>query len=370
MKIGLLTFHCAQNYGAVLQCYATQEFLKSKGYDVEVIDYRPEYLLRSYRLFNTQRIVCGNPVTAAINLVKELIQFPRRCYRQWAYRRFAKRHLVLSDKVTMETIPAYYDTYIVGSDQIWNPKLTHGFDNAYFCRFAFPKGNKRYIAYAASMEAKALSPEAKQYYQETLKGFDAISVREGDLAQLLQPLTPLQITQVLDPTLMADTCIWDTFATHRFTKKKYVVIYQGRSNKASEHIAKDIAKQVGGEVVILSTWFSLSRGESHQNLAPESFVDIIRHAACVITTSFHGTAFSIIFNRPFYTIRMNDGADTRSQSLLESLNLQDRMIDTDSSPIFSPINYSEANAKLEVLRRSSQDFLLNALSEVSKELLR
>ena len=364
MKIGLLTFHCAQNYGAVLQCYATQEFLKSKGYEIEVIDYRPDYLLRPYRLFNTKRLVCGNPITSTINLVKELIQFPRRCYRQWAYHRFAKKYLTLSKTVTKALIPSHYDTYIVGSDQIWNPKLTHGFDDAYFCRFAFPKGDKRYIAYAASMEAKELSPEARQYYQEVLKDFDAVSVREGDLAQLLQPLTPLQITQVLDPTLMADPCIWNAFATRHFTKKKYVVIYQGRSNKASERVAKNIAKQVGGEVFILSTWFSLSRGESHQNIGPEEFVDVIRHAACVITTSFHGTAFSIIFNRPFYTIRMNDGADTRSQSLLESLNLQDRMISTDSSPIFSPIDYSEANTKLKELRCNSQEFLLKALDRV------
>ena len=367
MKIGLLTFHCAQNYGAVLQCYATQEFLKSKGYDVEVVDYRPDYLLKPYRLFNTQRLTCGNPITSAINLVKELIQFPRRCYRQWAYHRFTKKYLALSNLVNKETIPAHYDTYIVGSDQIWNPKLTHGFDDAYFCRFAFPKNDKRYIAYAASMEAKELTVEAQQYYKESLSHFDSVSVREGNLTQLLQPLTQREITQVLDPTLMADSGIWNNFSTlHPVRKKKkYVVIYQGRSNKVSERIAKDIAKQVGGEVVILSTWFSLSRGESYLNVGPDKFVDIIRHAACVITTSFHGTAFSIIFNRPFYTLRMNDGADTRSQSLLESLNLQDRMIDTDSLPIFSAIDYSEANAKLEVLRSLSQEFLLNALNEES-----
>lgn len=362
MKIGLLTFHCAQNFGAVLQCYATQEFLKNKGYDVEVIDYRPDYLLRPYRLFNVQRLACGNPIKSGINLVKELIQFPRRCYRQWAYRKFANKYLTLSDTVTKESIPPYYDTYLVGSDQIWNPRLTKGFDDAYFCRFKFPKDNKRYVAYAASMEVKELSAEDKQYYQEVLSRFDAVSVREDELARLLQPLTSQPVTQVLDPTLMADPQIWDAFSTRSsFSKKKYVVIYQGRSNKASERIAKDIAKQVGGEVYILSTWFSLSRGETHMNISPEQFVDIIRNAACVITTSFHGTAFSIIFNRPFYTIRMNDGADTRSQSLLASLNLQDRMIGTDASPLFSAIDYSEANVKLEQLRSRSQQFLLDAL---------
>lgn len=361
MKIGLLTFHCAQNYGAVLQCYATQEFLKSKGYDVEVVDYRPDYLLRPYRLFNAKRLACGNPVKSCVNLVKELIQFPRRCYRQWAYRRFADRYLALSDTVTRDTIPSCYDTYLVGSDQIWNPKLTHGFDDVYFCKFAFPKGCKRYVAYAASMEAKELSADAKLYYQEALTRFDAVSVREGDLAKLLQPLTSLPITQVLDPTLMADPRIWDAFITRGGSKKKYVVIYQGRSSKDSERIAKDIAKQVGGEVIILSTWFSLTRGEKHRNISPETFVDIIRNAACVITTSFHGTAFSVIFNRPFYTIRMNDGADTRSQSLLTSLGLQDRMIDASHSPTFSTIDYTEANAKLEGLRRNSQKFMMDAL---------
>lgn len=362
MKIGLLTFHCAQNYGAMLQCYATQEFLKSHGHQVEVIDYRPQYLLRPYRLFNTQRLKSSKPKQWATILLKELIPFPRRCYLRWAYYRFMRKHLILSREVTKDTIPSCYDVYVVGSDQIWNPRLTGGFDDVYFCRFPFAKATRRYIAYAASMEAKELDEMAEKYYHDTLQHFDALSVREPVLSHLLQPLTHHPISNVLDPTLMVDPKVWESLPANPRLPKKYVLVYQGRSSTHTLRIAKDIAQQIGAEVVALGTWVSFSRGLSYKSLSPEGFIHAIRNAACVVTTSFHGTAFSVIFGRPFYTVKLDDGADSRSQSLLQSLGLSDRMINVSSSPTFSTIDYAATNTTLQRLRKESQEFLLKALN--------
>ena len=361
MKIGILTFHCAENYGAVLQCYATQEFLKSQGHEVCVIDYRPNYLLRPYQLIHTKRIKCSKPLEAVVNLSKELIHIPKRCYLKWAYRRFSTTYLALTKRVTATSIPAELEAYVVGSDQIWNPKLTKGFDEVYFCRFPFPKERKKYIAYAASMEAKALDAAAEHYYREALQQFDVLSVREQPLQQLLQPLTSQPVCQVLDPTLMVPTTMWDNLSAKVRLPEKYVLVYQGRSSHHTLRIAKEIARQIDAEVVVLGTWFSLEHKLCYRCVSPEGFVHAVRHAACVVTTSFHGTAFSIIFNRPFYTIRLNDGADSRSRSLLTSLGLYDRMVDTASSPTFVPVDYALANTKLDEWRKISQEFLIRVV---------
>lgn len=361
MKIGILTFHCADNYGAVLQCYATQEYLKSLGHDVGVINYRPDYLLRPYRLIHTRRIACGNPLQAVVNLVKELLHLPKRYILKRRYRRFGNDHLMQTAAVTGNTIPPTYDAYVVGSDQIWNPKLTRGFDDVYFCRFPFPKGDKKFIAYAASMEAKALDDAAKQYYRDALQHFDALSVREQPLQQLLEPLVPQPVTQVLDPTLMVSPTVWNNLQTKVRLPKKYVLVYQGRSSEHTLRIARDIARQIDGEVVVLGTWLSFDRKLAYRSVSPQGFVHAVRHAACVVTTSFHGTAFSIIFNRPFYTVRLNDGADSRSHSLLAALGLQDRMIEVGSRPSFSEVDYASVNIRLDDLRKASQEYLLNAL---------
>ena len=361
MKIGILTFHCAENYGAVLQCYATQEYLKSQGHEVCVIDYRPDYLLRPYQLIHTKRIKCSKPLEAVVNLSKELIHIPKRCYLKWAYRRFSTTHLALTKRVTATSIPAELEAYVVGSDQIWNPKLTKGFDDVYFCRFPFPKEGRKYIAYAASMEAKDIDEKGKKYYHDSLQEFDAVSVREQNLATLLQPLTHQPITKVLDPTLMVDPKVWDYFTCKERLPKKYVLVYQGRSSAHTLRIAKDIARQIDAEVVVLGTWLSLNSHLSYKSVSPEGFIHAIRNAACVVTTSFHGTAFSIIFGRPFYTVRLNDGADSRSQSLLTTLQLQHRMIDINDTPVFTPIDYDQPKAILETLRQQSQEFITKAL---------
>lgn len=362
MKIGILTFHCAENYGAILQCYATQEFLRSRGHEVCVIDYRPDYLLRPYQLLNTRRIIYSRPLQVMMNVSKELIHIPKRCYLKWTFHRFAKKYLTLTKRTTAASIPADFEGYVVGSDQVWNPKLTKGFDDVYFCRFPFSKDSRRYIAYAASMEAKDIDENSKKYYHDSLEQFDAVSVREPNLAVLLQPLTHRPITKVLDPTLMVDPKVWDIFSCKDRLPKKYVLVYQGRSSVHTLRIAKDIAQQIDAKVVVLGTWLSQNSNLSYKSVSPEGFIHAVRNAACVVTTSFHGTAFSIILNRPFYTIRLDDGADSRSQSLLQSLELSDRMITVSSSPAFSFIDYTTANATLQRLRKESQEFLLKALS--------
>ncbi len=361
-KIGILTFHCAHNYGAVLQCYALQEYLKSLGYDARVINYRPKYLFKAYRIINRRGFKTSNPVRLIRNLFHELLMAPIRCVRRYRFNRFIRTNLILTPAVSKNAIPSDFDAYVVGSDQIWNPDITRGFDNVYFCDFHFRKGDRRYLSYAASAEMDSLNAEDADFYRTALVNLDSISVREGGLKEMLQPLSQKEIAHVLDPALLIDRGMWGKIASDNPVKGRYVLVYQVREDKETEKIAQQVADQLGIRVVSLVAKVDAFRSNACLTAAPEHFVTMIRDADCVITTSFHATAFSIIFNRPFYAVRLNDGKDSRVGSLLESLGLVDRLVEKDDKPVFSDIEYTEANRRLDILRSGSQDYLKSALS--------
>ena len=363
MKIGILTFHCAHNYGAVLQCYALQETLRQMGHDVEVIDYRPEYLLWPYRWFDAHRFISKNPIKALKKSFKELVLLRLRFRRYNAFNSFISNRLHISERVSADSIPNKYNIHIMGSDQIWNPKITKGFDPVYFGKFKFPKEERKYIAYAASMEAKSLRGEEQNFYKQSLKNFDAVSVRERQLAELLQPLTSKKVEAVIDPTLLADKNIWESIAKQPKIKQKYVLVYQVRSNEKTIRIAESIANQLSAIVIEIKAWMSIEYSKRKiQCASPEEFIGWIKYASCIVTTSFHGTAFSIIFNRPFYCITLGDGGDSRSLSLLTALQLDDRMVNKNDSPVFSEVNYERANKLLLNLKMKSLLFLTNAVN--------
>lgn len=362
MKIGILTFHCAHNYGAVLQCYALQEFLKHMGHDVEVVDYRPKYLITPYKRLVIHRFISLNPIKFLKNTIKETLLINRRFRRYMAFDKFITNRLNLSERVTANNIPLKYDIYIMGSDQIWNPKITKGFDSIYWGQFKFPKERRKYIAYAASMETKSINEEELVFYKKLLENFNAVSVREFQLASLLQPLTDKKIETVLDPTLLADSSIWNKIAKQPSIEQKYVLIYQIRSNQNTSRIAKKIAQQLNAVVIEVVAWLNIHfERNQFQEASPEEFLGLIKYSSCIVTTSFHGTVFSVIFNRPFYCIKLDDGSDTRSMSLLKNTGLEERMINKDDNPIFSEVDYTVANKILINMRNNSRNFLLNAI---------
>ena len=355
MKIGILTFHCAHNYGAVLQCYALQEVLKRMGHTVEVMDYRPAFLKTAYDIVSFRRIYSRNPLKILKSLVSEFLCLPERIRRYKGFDRFIKNRLRLSSP----DIPSDCDVYIMGSDQIWNPGITQGFDGVYFGYLPFSKGARKYLAYAASMEREVLADSEKDYLQKALCNFDTVSVRETHLANLLQPLTEKKVSVVLDPTLLADSSVWNVFLGQRPMKRKYVLVYQVRVDENTLRIARHIAGQLDAEVVAIASFPTWRRSRNlYKTEPPEAFVNWIKHASCVVTTSFHGTAFSIILNRPFYSLALGAG-DTRAVSLLKMVGLEERMIAKDSLPTFQEIDYEgrRVTDRLERYRKESCCFL-------------
>lgn len=354
MKIGILTFHCAYNFGAVLQCYALTEFLRQQGLDVSVLNYCPDYLETKAPKATIRTFVNRHPRHS-------LKTFRRYSIYYRTYKRFVSRSFQLTKRV--DTLDLYrsvvsnFDIVIIGSDQVWNTKY-NGQDPIWYGEGVGQ--TQKLVAYAVSAGDPHFTPDELVSLQTTLARFSFISVREDCLADVIRPLTPKTITTVLDPSLMAPPETWDKFTP---SKERYIVIYQARANDNVFRMAKSLSCQSGCPIIALDNhWNSIYSGY-HKMLSPAHFVSVIKNAYCVITTSFHGTAFSLILNTPFYTLRLNDGADARSQSLLQMLNAEDRMVDPDYQISSIDMDFSEINTRLSVLRTQSQEFLLNSLKQ-------
>lgn len=363
MKIGLLTFHGAHNYGAVLQAYATQEKIKEIGFDIEVIDYNPAYLIKQ-KIFPTSSY---NSISVNLKLIIEgIISLPWKLKRRANFQKFINQKLQLSNQKYLQnpfSENTDYDLYIMGSDQIWNCKLTKGFDSVYLGNFK-TKPTAKKITYAASMSHYGLSISQKEEFSNLLSNFNAISVREKELEDLLAKEFKVTSTTVVDPTFLLTKDKWKSISIKPDIKKKYILVYAVGLQEETMKLAKKIAKQFDLEVVELTMGVDKKAVvNNYQKASPEEYVGLFEYAAFVITSSFHGTAFSIIFNKPFYSIEQGNDKDSRQKTLLDNLGLTDRFIKHNDLPDYKMIDYNLVNSKIEYLKTESINFLKNNLNK-------
>lgn len=373
MKTGILTFHAAHNYGAVLQAYALQEQLKAFGHEVEMIDYRPSYLTYGYGAFPLPRLKGLSPLRKilrtgrwGLRLPWRVLDVPVRVRRRAGFEKFISEKMNLSRERFAEggRVPAEnYDAIVFGSDQIWSPNHTNGGDSVFLGDFPAPAGTLK-IAYAASAGAASATLGENPVFADALKNFDAVSVREENLAASLRPKTRLEIETVVDPTLLVDKSVWEKIAEPPALKEKYVLLYQIVHDPNAERIAREIAAQIGAKVVSLAS-YALRRGMLKEE-TPEQFVGWFKNAACTVTTSFHGTAFSLIFEKPLYYVGRGLAAENRPKQILRALGLESRYLRPGAPcPEFSEIDYARVNETrggICALQARSRAFLERALS--------
>lgn len=354
MKVGILTFHSAMNFGAVLQCHGLYSTIKSLGHEVSVIDYRPSYLY-------TPRPEVGK---------REMIFHPIKTYKKhkrttfWRerYDKFFhfqktqwKRTSVITNTEKLKKITNTFDVIVVGSDQIWNEAL-NGNDQSWY---GFADSKAKWITYAASAGDAKFSKDSQELLCIALANFSHISVRESKLADIITGIRPTtNAPVVLDPTLLVNPSCWERW-TSPIIEKDYIAVYQARPNDKAFRIAEQIAAQHGiKKIVALDSHRNVKKlGYIPYNASPQEFIALIANSRCLVTTSFHGTAFAIITGTPFYTLRLYDGADERAENLLSQLELQDRMIDADCTPQFSKPDFTLCNERLSKLRGNALAFL-------------
>lgn len=366
MKVGILTFHRATNYGAILQAYGLVSYLRLQGHDVQVLDYKPESMGSLCYPLDAPSLA-GKLKRLALN-VYMLPSLPSRAKKRRMFWGYVERTLPLSNRIVKDADLQRYDAIIVGSDQVWSTKFTGGLDRFYWGQF--DRKGARLIAYAGSA---AEDMEGSFYSTDNvslLGSFDFISVREEELkAYLLKQFPNRRIIKVLDPTLLAGRGVFDELVgAGSITERPYVLIYQviREKDKEIQQYARMISQRNGLEILEIkqSHLYAVKEGRTRLLsgfIEPIEFVSLFKNASYIITTSFHGVAFSLIFNRPFNAVTISREVDSRAKDLLEQVGLGDRMISLPQEDFNADLDWDRTTGKLADLRTSSEAFLAQAL---------
>lgn len=354
MKIGIITFHDYNNYGAILQSYALQKVLMSRGCDSEIIDYKCEYIRKPYRLINLRK---KGLFTYLFGLVGFICYLPRK-KRCDIFRKQMKYSMPFCDS-NIDKIADTYDAYITGSDQVWNYKLTN-FDKNYFLKFVSDDTKK--FSYAASFGLTILDEQYKSEYAKLLSSFNAITVREEQGANIVNELTSRMPEIVLDPTLMLTCEEWNEVTKKYKNDSDYILVYQlGLSKKVIE-FTKKLSNECNCKIIFVP--FPLGKfikSKISISIGPDGWLGLFKNAKYVVTDSFHGIIFSVLFNKNFYAEVSGQHKNSRAENFLSRFKLSDRIIDN-VKDLHQIIDYNEVNKEITIEREKSIQCLKNMLN--------
>ena len=352
-KVGIMTFNNSYNYGAALQAYALKEAVNMLGYEASVIDYT---IVDDYNRYSHKILSSGLKIAPV--KIKDYISNKRRMY---AFSTFRRNNFNLSkdsffDYDDLSKLNDSYDIFIVGSDQVWNLNLTNGIHNNFL--LSFTADNKLRIAYAASLgKGERTFYDNADLLRPYLSRFHAISCREESGAQLLTEITGRDVPVVLDPTLLHDSAFYKNISLeYKNKKEKYILVYSMGSKIPKEYIFK-LARKKHLKIKYSSRLFHMGLSERFSHSGPAEFIDLVANAEYIITSSFHGTVFSILFKKQFCVYSKNDN---RIQPILTRFGLLDRIL-SENFNIDKAINYKKVFDLIELERKRSFDFLRTSL---------
>ena len=350
MKISLLTIWKERNYGAEMQTYATVRVLKELGHTPEVID---------FRLSDKHKLTLRSKI---IRLLQNFTPLAISFRKFWRHYIPSSRYYKTSAQ--LKKSPPIADTYIVGSDQVWNPDLTQSRALQYFGDF-IPK-NSKVISYASSIgEASWHWHHLTSDVTHLLSKFSAISCREEIGRQIIHDTFGINATHVLDPTLLLPN--YDEI-TGKISNNNAVVYYPLTDNPLLEQFAKELANTLGLGYINTNKKKYFLRKIIWWRTPIQDWIRNIAGASVVVTHSFHGLAFSLLYKRNFIIIQgeWEKQRSSRITSLLDALNLRDRYFDSfdeaKKSQIWTrPIDWQAVHQRLEALRASSLHYLQQSL---------
>lgn len=368
MKIALLTFHTAANYGAALQAYALQKFLTDKGFDCEYINYINESRRHEYdMMFHIMDCVKRGKLTSA---VAYCLGSPFMTLRKRRFNRFYRNNLRATETVYQTsreaaTLNGKYDYFVVGSDQVWNP-ICNGDDAAFLLDFVMD--GKRRVSYSSSFGIADVDVAHEEIYRRNLSQFKALAVRESIGQVIIQKLTGRKAELVLDPVLLLTAEQWRSIMSKQNRKERFIFSYTNQDSQTRDFFATGYPMD-GLKHYVLSRYtrpmdFLSSQVRVKYCMSPEEFVRVVNDAELVVTASFHCLALSIVLNKPFVAIMTGEkGKDERPMSLLRVLHLEDRILSPSMTidDINSPIDYLEVNKRIEEMKKTSVDYLMKAL---------
>lgn len=365
MRIGHITWITYPNFGTYLQAYALQKAISCLGYESRIIDD-----IRFTYLYASKRHLIRKAIGLLIHPAANFRWFKSRHELLSPFNRFKKRYLIV-DKgwKTEESLVKRYNGFVCGSDQIWSPLLPSQHGGFYFASFA--KKNK--IAYAPSLGSTSIPEEQKSLYKGWLDSFDAIAMREDTASVAVSNLLGKGIPTVLDPTLLLTGEEWSEIAKEPKTKHPYILCYFLTYNKKYIDYTRNIGKVLKLDTVFLGDTQEV-RELSDVRLkgtGPAEFLGLVRNAEMVITDSFHGTIFSIVFNRRFVTLKRFKNSDPKNQnSRIENLFRQlgidgfysEESIDSGNVEFVS--DFGLINESLSQLKSKSIAYLQKSLCKI------
>lgn len=376
MKIGIITFSRAKNFGAVLQAYALCSFLEKEGHDVRLIDYITERCAASHPDFvekrtNNSRFWKKNKLLKA--LWKKLY-LQKEIDAHEHFFRFLQGRIQMTDcfynnEELKENCPQF-DIYMTGSDQVWNTDFTwnHKIDLPYFLDFV--PDEKRRISYASSFGRDSLREETVKDIYTHLKRYHAISVREDSAKKLIETMG-LAAENVIDPTFLCDTKDWISLCRPLKCNKDFLLIFLIQPNKNLVKIAHKIADEKKMDLVVIVSSRINQKKLLCGAIIPEvdEWISYFKDASFVITDSFHATAFSIQFHKPFI-VDATAQYNTRISSILSQLSLEQRSLKewdrVGAEELFNtPIDYETVESFLTELKADSKNWIRNYLEGCS-----
>jgi hypothetical protein len=376
-KIGIITILHVNNYGAELQAFALQHKLNLLGYDAEIINYlfyknpnlKPTNKSQPFIKLGTKEKL-KEFLYPYFKQVKSLPYLKQKRERDAKFEdfhnKYTKQSSIINKFDKLYASEFDYDVFIVGSDQVWNPNTNTNIE-PYFLTFA-PE-NKLKLAYASSFGVNQISDTYKEKYKGLLNNLDNIGVREKTGVAIVKEITGKNATWVLDPTFLLKKEEWVDFAEEVKIDKPYLLMYILTDSDYISNLADKIAKEKGLQIVrICKNAFVEDKSENVINIidaGPKEYLGLFAKASFVITTSFHGTCFSVNFNIPFYTVlKKNKSNNSRQIDLLEYLGIGERIVFVDNKleDIRNlDIEYISVNEKLEIKREISLNYLKESL---------
>lgn len=367
-KVGIITFHASYNCGSMLQAYALQRFLEKNGYDPEMIDFSCKGQKELYSLYS-KNVSPKHFIRNFIFAVHKR-RIHANCER---YERFKQIFFNLSP-YSAETQSELKDdcfAVVAGADQIWNITIKD-FDDAYFLPWV-KKAKK--IAYAPSFGAKnpLLYSTDIEKYKKFLLDFDSLSIRENNGQKWIKEMIGKEVPVVLDPTLLLSKSDYAEIESHELKlPEKYIFFYSPSYSAQMNSFVKKISEKYSLPVIAFNTKsFYLRAGNLNGFKLPDAedpttYLQLMKNAEAVITTSFHGSIFSTVYRKKFWVLKNGNmfGSDDRVITLLNSLGLSERLIEMNFDNRFDymkDVDFSKYDKALPILRESSGKYLLSAL---------
>lgn len=374
MNVGILTYHFSDNYGALFQAYALRQWFINQGHHAEFINYHPDYVEGGGQIQLSNLFTKKNLKVVYLKL--------SRIQRKWFgnkqldkdFEFFRSQHLgVMPPEYKsideLENSHQDYDLLVCGSDQIWNPSEQFGLDPVYFLNFKTNNQNVRRISYAPSFGRGEIDARYHSELKSMLKLLDGISIREQSGVPIIESLIGIKPACVPDPTILLEDYS-HIMKPYELTSKKHVFCYGLRSRDVIGGVAENISGQL--RCALYSPYNAHRRWKEIGETVypcPRQWLYLLNSSEFVVTNSFHGTALSILLNKPFVFVGLQGNREkfnSRALNLLSSLGLQARFLsnfdlNTIKELFDNPINWSDVNDKLAYMRAEGSSFLLKQI---------